>query len=418
MYRFSALLSQDLHVNELRLALISYICAKQANDMLIVRIEDSNKVKGAEEKDHETLQILQACGIKYDTLYYQSNNFKYHLQFASSLMDKGLAFACFCSPTLLEAKETKAKKEGKLYSYDGTCINISRQELLNNNKPFTIRIKRPKQSISFNDTLGGEMTFSPEEVDSFIIMNQAKYPTHNFGCACDDMLQGVSFIIAQEKDILEIPRQELIRKSLGYNETLRYAHLPNLEEDYSVKSLLEQGFLPEAIVNYLLSLGNNTPQEIFSLNDAVSWFSLQNITSEAFDINKLTALNKVYIQAMDELKLSSLVGYSSNDIGKLAKLYLQEVGTIALLKEKIDAIFSQKNSEEYEQELATLKSLIRKAPYMETFEEFQAYLMEQSGLIEETFLHVIRILLTGKQNGPKLEDLYNLIKNYLGEIAR
>jgi len=186
MYRFAPSPTEDLHVNSLRIALFNFICAKQSGDMFVVRIEDTDKKKNIEGKDQEILELLAIFGITYDSLYYQSENFKYHLQFASYLMDKKKAFACFC-------KEDELKSE----KYSGKCLHVSEEELLNNNLPFTIRIKKPENSITFKDTIKGKMNFSAEDVDSFVIMKKEKYPTYNFACAIDDMIQGIKYIIRE-----------------------------------------------------------------------------------------------------------------------------------------------------------------------------------------------------------------------------
>jgi glutamyl-tRNA synthetase len=410
MYRFATSATRDLHINDLRIALFNYICAKQSKKNFIVRIEDTKKAE--ETKDLQTLDLLSIFGINYDYLYYQSENFKYHLQFASSLMDKGKAFACFCTE-----KELKNQK-----TYSGKCINISQQELLNNNLPFTIRIKKPTSIMELEDTVQGTLSFSNDAIDSFIIMNREKYPTSAFSSACDDMLQGISHIIDKEKNLLKRAREELVRKSLGYNEKILYTHFSDIvcDESNNVKYLLDQGFLPQAIINYLLTLGYQSPKEIFTLEEALTWFRLENVapTKIEFDIEKLRYINKKHIKAMDELELSTLIGYSSVDIGKLAKIYISQASTTLEIKKKIDSVFSQKNSEKYEQELATLKAIIKNAPYLETFEKFQAYLQEQSGLSEKELAQPLRFLLTASSSGPKLDELYDFIKHYLQEIAR
>ena len=194
MYRVSLFPTGDMRLSDLRVALINYICAKQANQQLIVRIEDGDKAHNIDGKDQELLEMLALFGISYAHLYYQSENFKYHLQFASTFLDKKKAFICFCP-------ENKA-------SYDGTCEHLSPDEVLNNPNPFVIRMKM--EPIN----------------DSFVIMARNKYPTYTFACACDDMLQGVSTIIQDEAHLENSPKEELIRKSIGYDQAMHYTHLP------------------------------------------------------------------------------------------------------------------------------------------------------------------------------------------------
>jgi glutamyl-tRNA synthetase len=407
MYRFAPTHSKDIDINDLRVALINYICAKQSADMFVIRIEDIEK--SIESKDKEILDIMAIFGITYDNLYYQSENFKYHLQFASSLMDKKKAFACFCKED--ELQNTK---------YSGKCLHVSDDELLNNNLPFTIRIKKPKDYIKFGDTIKGNLSFLPDDIDSFIIMKQNKYPTYNFACATDDMIQGVTHIIRSEKYISDTPRQEFIRKSLGYKDEMIYTHLPIIQNASNVKWLLDQGYMPEAITNYSLLLGNKTPTEIFSLEEAMSWFELKNISKELtkFDIDKLRYINREHIKLIEDIELSKRIGYSCTSIGKLAKLYTQECSTTFEIKEKVDTIFAPKKSDKYKESLDKLKKIVKDAPYFENFDEFKKYLEQRSGLEGESFLMPLRILLTGKSSGLELSKVYPLIKNYLQEIAK
>jgi glutamyl-tRNA synthetase len=392
MYRFAPSPSQDIDINNLRIALFNYICAKQSGDMFIVRIEDTDKAKNIEGKDQEILDILAIFGISYDNLYYQSENFKYHLQFASFLMDKKKAFACFC-----------IEDELKTETYSGKCLHVSDDELLNNNLPFTIRIK--------NDE------------DSFIIMKQDKYPTYNFACATDDMLQGVKYIIRDKDHILNTPKQEWIRKSLGYEDKIKYTHIPaiqNINDESSVKWLLDLGFMPESIINYLILLGNEVPTEIFSIAEAMEWFEIDKISKEPskFDIDKLRFINREQIKLVEDVELSKRLGYSCASIGKLAKLYTEESNTTAEIKSKIDTIFAPKSSDEYKEELDKLKEVVKDAPYFENFDEFKKYLKQKSGLKGKNFSNSLRVLLTGEQSGPNLEEVYPLIKNYLQETTK
>jgi len=395
VYRFAPSPTGDISLNDLRIALFNYICAKQSGGMFIVRMEDTDKTKNIEGKDQEILDILSIFGITYDSLYYQSNNFKYYLQFASSLMDKKKAFSCFC--TKEELQDDKCS---------GKCINISQEELLNNNLPFTIRIKDE----------GSE--------DDFVIMEKDKYATYNFACATDDMLQGVKHIIRDEAHIFNTPKQEHIRKSLGYTEEIKYTHIPRIQNananESRVKWLLDQGYMPEAIINYLILLGYEAPSEIFSLAEAMSWFKLENLSKipAKFDINKLKYINREHIKLVEDVELSKRIGYSCASIGKLAKLYTHEVDTTAQIKQKVDLIFSPKKSDEYQEGLDKLKLIIKDAPFFENFDEFKKYLEEKSKIKGQKFLNLLKILFISDESGPDLEDVYPLIKNYLQEIAR
>ena len=393
MYRFAFSSTRDLSINHLRLALINYICAKQANKPFIVRIEDGDKAHHVEGKEQEMLDILAFFGISYSTLYYQSDNFKYHLQFASTLLDKKKAFICFC--------------ENDASPYDGRCENLSSEEVLNTPKPFVIRMKKEDPSS-----------------DSFVIMRTDKYPTHIFASACDDMLQGVSSIIREETYVADAHKEAYIRTSIGYDEAIAYTHIPTLlcqGDESSVKQLLDQGFMPEAILNYLIFLSNPAPCEIFTLEDTLKWFSLDSISpsSVCFDMEKLRLINRKHIKRLDDMELSKRMGYACENVGKLAKLYSQEESTTHGIKQKIDSVFSKKEAcSEFQKESALLQELILQAPYFETFDAFEAYLAQKSALSGEALFKPLRFWLTGAEDGLDLELIYPLIKNYLKEIVR
>jgi glutamyl-tRNA synthetase len=356
MYRFSVSPFDALSLDSLKLALLNYHETKKTNDKFLVRFEDIARDK--ESQDSEILELLTLCGIKYDYLYYQSENFKYHLQFASTLMDKGKAYACFC--------------EGEKCTKN--CMNISQEELLNNNLPFTIRLK--------------------SQDENFLIMTQSKYPTRVFATACDDMLQGVNHIIQSDANKEDTNKEKAVRSALGFTEKINYEHVPTLES-ISVKQLFNEGFLPEAIVEYL-----------------------QDLKSNIFDKESLKKYNQKHINLLDDMELSKIIGYSSADIGRLAKLFALEVSTSSKIKQKIDGVFAQKNSETYRESLATLKEIVKDAPYFEKFEDFQNYLLEKSKFQTEYFLKPLSILLTGEEENQKLEEIYTHTKHYLGEIAR
>ncbi len=384
MYRFSPSPMGNLSINDLRIALMSYLRATQAGQQLIVRIE-------GEEQD--TLEMLALFGISYSQLYYQNNNFKYHLQFASTLLDTKKAFICFCPH---EAS-----------SCNGTCEHLSPEEVINNPRAFVIRMKK-------SDTAS----------DSFVIMRTDKYPTPTFASACDDMLQGVTTLIRDEKYLNDAPKEEWVRKSLGYDQAIHYVHIPAIQsqkDENDVKWLLDQGFMPEAILNYLLLLGNPTPCEIFYMVEALAWFDIKNISASPthFDIEKLRFINREHIKRIPDMELSKRIGYACENIGKLAKLYTQEASTTYEIKQKVDALFAKKALDAaFEAESKLLQELILHAPYSEEFDAFKTYLLKHSGLEGEPFFQPLRFWLTGANHGPELAQLYPHIKHYLKEIVR
>ncbi len=417
MLRFALNPTQDMQISNLRVAIFNYILSKQLNEKLLIRVEDSNKQEDIEGKDKELLEILSLFSIEYSHVVYQSENLKYHQKLAMQLMSQKKAFACFCSDEKLEELKEEAKKENRPFVYDGFCENLSDETVLNCNVPFTVRVKKSKEKIEFSN--------SSFDIDSFIILNHNKTPTSNYACAVDDMLYDISTIITEEEHILDIPKQIHIRKQLNYEKEINYIYLPTIlnskDNESSVKWLIQEGFLPSAIANYLVLLGNKTPTEIFSLEEAVKWFDIKNISKSAalFDIDKLRSINRKYLKQMEELRLSKILGFADTDIGKLGKLFLEEASTIKEIKAKIDLIFTPKSTcIGFEEQFIKIKACIQEAPYFDYFSDLKVYLGEKTNLTDENLSKPLKYILTGGDNSLDISKIYPLIKNYLGEIIK
>jgi len=423
MLRFAVSSTDDMNIGDLRVALFNYIVSQQKKEDLIIRIEDINKEKSVEGKDKEILGVLSLFGIEYSQVLYQSQNFRFHSAMALQLLHEKKAFSCFCSPQWLEKKREEAKIAKEPYMYDGACENLPAELVIDNENPFTIRIKKPLKSIVIDDSIKGKITFKANDIDSFIIMQQDKIPTYNFASAIDDMLSDISLVIHDEEHINNTPKQIHIRTSLNYDKKIEYAHIPTMldENTLSVKWLLEEGYLPEAISNYLISTGNKPPKEIFSLEEAKEWFTLDTISKSPthFDINMLKYINKEHLKNLDAKELSRYVGFADEEIGELARTYLEEVSTTKELKSKIELIFGQKNiPDEFKEQAEILLQTIKNAPYFEEYNDFENYIMKESGLKDKNFFKPLSLLFTGEENGANISKVYKNIKNYIGEIVK
>ncbi|MFK5938578.1 MAG: glutamate--tRNA ligase [Sulfurimonas sp.] len=422
MLRFAPSLTADMHIDDLRVALFNSIVAAQKGEDLIVRIDDADKEKNIEDKDKEILDILALFGIDYTQVIYQSQNVRFHSAMALQLLHEKKAFSCFCSPNWIEKKQEEAKKAKKPYKYDDACRNLSPELVIDNTSPFTIRINRPD----------GDITLDPDAIDSFIIMNQDKTPTYNFACAIDDMLSDISIVICDEGQMSNTLKQERIREQLSYDKKIEYVYLPSIlsendkkmsedDDGFSVKWLLEKGYLPEAILNYLILTAHECPQEIFSVSEAKEWFDVNKISksSTLFDLDMLKHINREHLKALDVKELSRYVGFADEEIGELSFLYLEEVGTTKELKAKIYPIFEPRVvPKEFAEQTKLMAETIKNAPYFEEYEDFKNHVTKESGLKGENYLKPIRILLTNAQDGPDLAQIYKYIKNYLGEIIK
>ncbi len=432
MLRFAPSPTGDMHIGNLRVALFNYIVSKQRNESLLIRIEDTDKERNIEGKDKEILEILGIFGIEYKELMYQSNNLRFHSMMALQLLHEKKAFNCFCKPETLEKKREEAKEAKKAYRYDGACENLPAELVIDNLNPFVVRLKKPQEAITIKDLIKGEITFSPDDIDSFIIMRQDKTPTYNFACSVDDMLADISLVIRGEDHVSNTPKQIAIRDALGYDKKMEYAHLPIILNDEgkkmskrdnasSVKWMFEEGYLPSAIANYLILIGNKPPKEIFTLEEAIEWFDIHSISKAParFDLDKLKFINKEHLRLLDAKELSRYVGFADDDIGEVAKIFLDEVSTLKELRAKIAPIFAPKEiPEEFSEQAATMQEIIKNAPHFEEFEAFKTHIIEQSGLKGKNFFKPLRLLLTGAEHGPELADIYPFLKNYIKEIVK
>lgn len=431
MYRFAPSPTGDMHIGNLRAAIFNYICSLKDKSGFILRIEDTDTARNIEGKEEEIQEILHKFGIKWQTLYYQSKNLKFHREFAHKLLMDKKAFCCFCSSEILAQKKELAKQNGEAYRYDGTCERLSDEQVLECEKPFVIRMKKPASTMKFKDAIKGEISFEPENIDSFVIMREDKTPTYNFACAIDDMLEGVTFVIRGEDHVSNTPKQEWIRECVGFSEKIQYAHLPIIldnegkkmskrDSSSSVKWLLECGYMPEAIANYLILLGNKTPCEIFTIEEAAQWFDITKISKNPakFDITKLAQINREHIKRASDERLSELFSLEISR-ANLIRFYTQESSLIPEISAKISAIFSPKNiSEEWRKNAEILRNLIlNESEIPAEFNEFKSNLMKKSALKGKAFFMPLRLLLTNSEHGPELSELFPLIRDEIRAVV-
>ncbi len=437
MLRFAPSPTGDMHIGNLRAAIFNYIIAKQTKQRFLVRIEDTDKARNIVGKDKEILSLLNLFGLMWDELVYQSDNFERHRKFAQYLIDKDLAFYCYCSKEFLESKRLEAKEQKRAFRYNRKWAENEKQT---NPNP-VIRIRGADTSITFEDSIKGHLSFEANEIDSFVIIKEDGIPTYNFDCAVDDMLYDVDFVVRGEDHVSNTPKQILIHKYLGYEKTLGYAHLPIIlgtdgskmskrDSASSVAWLLEEGFLPQAIINYLVSLGNHAPTEIFTLKDCYAWFDIKHIAKSPvkFDIKRLRFLNREHFKRLNEEEFALLLDTKDATIGALAKLHLQEASTLNEIRTKINRIFSPKcitqtdNDEGFEDECKILYKHLREmiesnAPALSDYQQLKNELMARTNLKGKKFFKPLRILLTGYTQGLELSEIYPYIRFFLSDIV-
>ena len=431
MLRFAPSPTGDMHIGNLRVAIFNYLVARQNNEKLLIRIEDTDKERNIEGKDKEILEILNLFGIKYDQVVYQSGNFHIHQQMAKKLLDNKKAFVCFCSEDEIAIEREKAKLEKRPYRYSGKCEYLDSKEIekkIKEKKHFVIRLKKPEKPVKFNDLIKGEMEFFPFDIDSFVIMRADLTPTYNFACAIDDMIYDISLVIRGEDHLSNTPKQIAIRKALGYDKEIKYAHLPIIlneegkkmskrDNASSVKWLLEEGFLPEAIANYLILLGNSFEKEVFTLEEAIEFFDLTKISRAPakFDIEKLKFLNKEHMKKLNNLAKR----FGVNDIYEgLLEIFRDESDTLKEVKEKFDRVFEKCIDDEFKNEREIIKKEILENELEEDYDDFKKRIQTNTGLKGKKLFMPLRELLINQKHGAEIKDLYKTMKPYLKEVIK
>lgn len=314
-----------MHVGNLRTALYEYLIAKSQGGSFVLRIEDTDRerlVEGAVDVIYNTLKI---AGLKHDEgpdiggdygPYVQSERKDMYLPYAMKLIEEGKAYRCFCSKERLE----KIQNENVGGGYDRHCRDLPQEEidrLLADGVPYVIRQKMPTEgSTTFVDAVFGEITVDNSELQDQILIKTDGYPTYNFANVIDDHTMGITHVVRGCEYLSSAPKYNLLYEAFGW-EVPTYVHLPLImgkNEDGSVsklskrhgatgfEDLLKEGYLPEAIINYIALLGwcPADNQEIFSLKELEQVFSADRISKSpsVFDYDKLTWFNGEYIRKM------------------------------------------------------------------------------------------------------------------------
>lgn len=332
---------EDIHIGNLYTALMNYAWAKKNNGHFIVRIEDTDReryVKGAEER---ILSSIKDYGLPPDESpevggpfvpYRQSERLPLYKKYAEELIAKGKAYYCFCTKERLDELRKQQLAEKKTPRYDKYCLAhvTNAEERIKNGEPYVVRLNVPaNETITFTDLIRGDITFDSSTVDDQVLIKSDGYPTYHMAVVVDDHLMEITHVIRAEEWISSTPKHVLLYQAFGWGLPV-FAHLPILRNpDKSKLSkrknpvwarwYLDEGFLPEAVLNYLALMGWSHPEgkEIFSLKEFISLFELKDIkpVGPVFDLVKLRWMNQQYINSMSDEELTKRL----RDYSKIAK---------------------------------------------------------------------------------------------------
>ena len=324
--RFAPSPTGYLHIGGARTALFSWLYARRHGGKFVLRIEDTDLERSTAESVNVILEGMTWLGLEYDEgPFYQTHRFERYEAVIRQMMDKGLAYRCSCSRERLEAlREDQMAKKLKP-RYDGHC----RGKHVDPDEPHVIRFRNPEQgAVVVNDLVRGKVAFSNEELDDLIIKRSDGSPTYNFVVVVDDMDMGITHVIRGDDHLNNTPRQINILRALGA-EPPTYAHLPMiLGEDgqklskrhgaASVTDYREEGYLPEALINYLVRLGwSHGDQEIFELEEMIRLFDIADINNSASALNlgKLQWLNQHYMKTLEPAYVARHLSYQFGKLG-------------------------------------------------------------------------------------------------------
>ncbi|EIJ41183.1 glutamyl-tRNA synthetase [Beggiatoa alba B18LD] len=326
--RFAPSPTGYLHVGGVRTALYSWLYARQHQGEFILRIEDTDRERSTEEAVQVILEGMAWCGLNHDgDVPRQTQRFDRYKQVIQQLLDEGKAYYCYCSKEEVEQMRAEQMARKEKPRYNGYWRD--RQETPPADVQPVVRFKNPLSgNVVFDDMIKGQISVSNEELDDLIIARADGTPTYNFCVVVDDWDMGITHVIRGDDHVNNTPRQINILQALGA-QIPKYAHVPMILGNdgqrlskrhgaVSVMNYKEDGFLPEALLNYLIRLGwANGDQEIFSIEDMLQLFKIENVNSapSAFNTDKLLWLNQHYIKTGNPERIAEHLAYQFQLLG-------------------------------------------------------------------------------------------------------
>ncbi len=363
----------EVHIGTLRTGLYAYAMAKQAGGQFILRIEDTDQKRLVEGSGQRALEIFKKFGLNYDEgpdiggpfgPYIQTQRLEIYKKYTQELLDNGHAYHCFCTQETLDEMREIQKAAKKIPKYDRRCLKLTPEEVknkINNGEKFVVRMKIPdNETITFTDIIRGPIKFNTNEVDDQVLIKSNGIPTYHFAVVVDDHLMNISHIVRAEEWISSTPKQILLYQYFGWD-VPQIAHLTVLLDpthpgkmskrfgSVFAQQFLDDGYLPEALLNFLMLLGWNpgTEQEIFSLTEFVKEFSVAHLhkKSPIFDRKKLDYFNGLYIRKLSDEKFSEyfkkfLPEINDDQIKILTPVLKERIIKFSDLKESLKFLFT------------------------------------------------------------------------------
>jgi glutamyl-tRNA synthetase/nondiscriminating glutamyl-tRNA synthetase len=457
--RFAPSPTGYLHLGNARTALFNYLFSRHENATFILRIEDTDLERSKKEYEEMLMEDLKWMGIEWDEgpdvggphgPYRQSERLEIYMKYVDKLLKSGDAYYCYCTEEELEQEREKAIAEGRPYRYSGKCRNLTPEERAfyegKGIKP-VVRFKVPDKTVVFEDIIRGHVEIDTKEFGDFVIVRQDGMPVYNFVVVIDDALMGITHVIRGEDHLSNTPKQIVIYEALGFA-IPQFAHLPIiLGEDrtklskrhgaVSVRALKDDGFISEAVFNYLSLLGWHPKEEkeILSKEEIIKQFRIEDVNKSPaiFDRTKLRWMNGVYIREildLDDLTKRAIpffegFGYKADYefYKKVMSAIRDSIETLMEIKERAKVFFVDEfpYTEEIVNEVKSDENVYKvveifynkiknlSAITKEDFKNITKEIQKEYGYKGKALFHPIRIALTGEPSGVGLDLLVEVI---------
>ncbi len=448
--RFAPSPTGELHLGGARTALFNWLFAKHYGGSFLLRIEDTDPVRSKPEYVTQIEESLSWLGLNWDEpAVFQSQRNDTYKTALKVLLNSERAYRCFCTKEELAADRRAAEKRGEPYFYSGKCRELPGseiQEILKQGKPFSIRMKIPEGTTSFTDSIYGTIQVDNREIDDFIIGRTHGSSTYNLVVVVDDNDMQISHVIRGEDHISNTPKQILIYKALGMK-VPQFAHLPmilgpdkkRLSKRHGapgIQYFRDQGYLPDALINYLAFLGWNpgTEQEFFSISEIVEEFNIDRIQKKGavHDEIKLNWMSGQHLMHLDAANILDKIRYintnwhtDQNDdyLQSVIELMKERIKSLVELEEKTDYFFT--DPQDYEEKAAikhwkdrTVNTIIESYILLlndiidwnkAILEDTLRSVCDKASISPGKLIHATRLAVSGGPAGPSLFDILELL---------
>jgi glutamyl-tRNA synthetase len=457
--RFAPSPTGHLHIGGARTALFNYLFARHNNGAFILRIEDTDRNRSTEEYIEAIIEGMKWLNLDWDEgPYRQTNRFDLYKSYVDRLLSEGKAYRCYCMPEELEQRRQDALAKGLPQKYDGRCRNLTEDR---RDIPSAIRFKTPQEGkTDVNDLIKGVVEFDNSQLEDLVIMRSDGTPTYNFVVVVDDIDMKITHVIRGDDHLNNTPKQIHIYKAFGWDPPA-FGHLPmilgadktRLSKRHGATSVMaykDMGYLPDALVNYLVRLGwSYGDQEIFTRKELIKLFSLENIgkSSAVFNPEKLLWLNTQYIIKEDSRNLAEMalpflvkediivegqrldmewLSKAVNTLKERAKTLVELANSLKYyileyveIDQKAKEKFLKPENIKYLSELKELLSGLSDFTASEIEKIFHAY-ADKHGLKLGTIAQPMRVAITGGTASPGLFEVLEIVgkEKALKRLAR